>query len=71
MYLPLVEDTGAGQSNISDHLRHLREATGHYEPHGRFTYYRLNPEALEDAAQHLGNLARRARATTENRRECP
>lgn len=68
----LVEDTGARQTNISNHLRALREAgLVTPEPHGRYTYYRLNPQAIEEAAQHLGQLARRARAATDNRRECP
>lgn len=68
----LVEDTGARQSNVSNHLRALREAgLVTPEPRGRYTYYRLNPQALEAAAQHLGDLARRARASTDNPRECP
>ena len=47
----LVDDTGAKQPNVSDHLRALREAGMVVaEPHGRFTYYRLLPDALEAAA---------------------
>jgi ArsR family transcriptional regulator len=68
----LVEDTGAKQPNISNHLRVLRDAgliTA--EPHGRFTYYRLAPDALESAAQHLAALAERARTNSDSRRECP
>jgi ArsR family transcriptional regulator len=68
----LVEDTGARQPNISNHLRVLREAgLVTAEPHGRYTYYRLNPEALNEAAQHLAQVAQRARANSETRRECP
>lgn len=68
----LVEDTGARQSNISNHLRALREAgLVVAEPHGRYTYYRLLPEALESAAGHLADLARRARDRSGSRRECP
>jgi len=68
----LVADTGARQTNISNHLRALREAgLVTPEPHGRYTYYRLNAQALEEAAEHLGHLARRARATVDARRECP
>lgn len=29
------------------------------------------PEALDNAAQHLAQLAQRARTNAENRRECP
>ncbi|NES17122.1 MULTISPECIES: helix-turn-helix transcriptional regulator [Micromonospora] len=68
----LVEDTGAKQPNISNHLRMLREAgLVVAEPHGRFTYYRLVPEALEAAARHLTDMASQARARSEARRECP
>ncbi|WP_233257987.1 ArsR/SmtB family transcription factor [Micromonospora sp. S4605] len=67
----LVEDTGAKQPNISNHLRQLREAgLVVAEPRGRFTYYRLVPEALEAAAGHLTDLARHARARSDARREC-
>lgn len=67
----LVEDTGAKQPTVSHHLRLLRQ-TGiiEAEPSGRYTYYRLNPEAVEEAAQHLTGLAEQARRTAENRREC-
>jgi ArsR family transcriptional regulator len=41
------------------------------EPHGRFTYYRLLPEAIEAAAGQLAQLADRARTNAETRRECP
>lgn len=68
----LVEDTGAKQPNISNHLRLLREAgLVTTEPHGRFTYYRLVPEVLESAAGYLTDLARQARAGSEALRECP
>ena len=47
----LVEDTGAKQPTVSHHLRALREAgLVAAEPRGRFTYYRLLPDALEAAA---------------------
>jgi ArsR family transcriptional regulator, arsenate/arsenite/antimonite-responsive transcriptional repressor len=68
----LVEDTGAKQPTVSNHLRILREAgLVVTEPSGRFTFYRLLPEALESTATHLLALAERARATAENPRECP
>jgi ArsR family transcriptional regulator len=68
----LVEDTGAKQPTVSHHLRALREAgLVAAEPHGRFTYYRLLPEAIEAAAGQLAELAQRARTNAETRRECP
>ncbi|GAA0545417.1 ArsR/SmtB family transcription factor [Actinomadura livida] len=70
----LVEETGARQTNISNHLRVLKDAgLVDSEPCGRFTYYRLRPEALDALAARLGDLATRARATRANgaRRPCP
>lgn len=67
----LVADTGAKQPNISNHLRVLRDAgLVAAEPRGRFTYYRLLPDAIEAAAAHLSALAARARDNTESLREC-
>lgn len=67
----LVADTGAKQPNVSGHLRLLRESgLVAAEPHGRFTYYRLVPGALETAAGQLSQLAARARANRHARREC-
>jgi len=67
----LVADTGAKQPNVSGHLRQLREAgLVTAEPQGRFTYYRLVPEAFEAAAAQLTDLAARSRANAESRREC-
>lgn len=67
----LVDDTGATQPNVSNHLRALRHAGVVVpEPRGRYTYYRLRPEVLEAAATHLSTLAARCRATVELRREC-
>ncbi|HEV7896975.1 MAG TPA: metalloregulator ArsR/SmtB family transcription factor [Planosporangium sp.] len=68
----LVEDTGAKQPTVSHHLRALREAgLVVAEPHGRFTYYRLLPDAIETVAGQLAQLAARARTNAEARRECP
>ena len=70
----LVEETGAKQTNISNHLRVLREAgLVDTEPCGRFTYYRLRPEPLQALAGHITDLAETARAArTDNiRRPCP
>ncbi|WP_312872675.1 ArsR/SmtB family transcription factor [Kibdelosporangium persicum] len=67
----LVEETGAKQTNISNHLRLLREAgVVEAEPYGRFTYYRLRPEPLQSTADHLAALAERARSHSESRRPC-
>lgn len=67
----LVAETGARQTNVSNHLRVLREA-GLVEatPAGRFTYYRLRPEALAGLADHLAGLAGRARTAAQTRRPC-
>ncbi|MGH8879348.1 MAG: ArsR/SmtB family transcription factor [Stackebrandtia sp.] len=68
----LVADTGAKQPAVSHHLKTLKEAgLIASEPHGRYTYYRLLPDALDDAAQGLGDLAESARAQADNPRECP
>jgi ArsR family transcriptional regulator, arsenate/arsenite/antimonite-responsive transcriptional repressor len=62
----LVTDTGAKQPNVSGHLKQLREAgVVSAEPRGRFTYYRLNADALQGAALHLADLAARARANAD------
>ena len=68
----LVELTGARQTNISNHLRALREAgLVSSEPCGRFTYYRLEPAGLIAASRHLGDLARAAEIAASRRRPCP
>lgn len=67
----LVTDTAAKQPTVSHHLRALREAgLVVAEPHGRFTYYRLLPDALDATADALADLAARARANATARREC-
>ncbi|MDI3422295.1 ArsR/SmtB family transcription factor [Streptomyces luteolus] len=70
----LVEETGARQTNLSNHLRVLREAgVVETEPCGRFTYYKLHPEVLDDLAAHFATLAGTARTTLEadRKRACP
>ena len=65
----IVDETGARQTNVSNHLRALREAgLVETEPAGRYTYYRLVPEALEALAAALGGLAESARSTSDLRR---
>ncbi|GAA2407502.1 metalloregulator ArsR/SmtB family transcription factor [Streptomyces glaucosporus] len=70
----LVAETGAKQTNLSNHLRVLREAgIVETEPCGRYTYYRLRPDVIECLGRGLDTLARTARAAraTETKRPCP
>jgi ArsR family transcriptional regulator, arsenate/arsenite/antimonite-responsive transcriptional repressor len=70
----LVQETGARQTNLSNHLRVLREAgVVETEPCGRFTYYRLRPDVIEALAGQFTQLAATARATaaTNTKRSCP
>lgn len=70
----LVEETGARQTNLSNHLRVLRDAgVVDTEPCGRFTYYSLRPEAIEALAASFAEMAATARATAAagTRRACP
>ncbi len=67
----LVEETGAGQTTISNHLRVLREADMvETEPCGRFTYYRLRPEVLRALADEMAQLATGAEAAQGCKRPC-
>ncbi|MGW3722152.1 ArsR/SmtB family transcription factor [Streptomyces sp. NPDC005133] len=60
----LVEETGAKQTNLSNHLKVLREAgVVETEPCGRFTYYRLKPDVIASLAGQFADLAEAARAT--------
>lgn len=68
----LVELTGARQTNISNHLRVLREAgLVAAEPAGCFTYYRLLPDPLAALGGELSALAGQAHTATASRRPCP
>ncbi|MEU2738742.1 metalloregulator ArsR/SmtB family transcription factor [Streptomyces sp. NPDC007095] len=70
----LIEETGAKQTNLSNHLKVLRESgIVETEPCGRFVYYRLRPEALAALAGRFADFAETARATAENntKRSCP
>ncbi|WP_418961210.1 ArsR/SmtB family transcription factor [Streptomyces tritici] len=68
----LVEETGAKQTNLSNHLRVLREAgVVETEPCGRFTYYRLKPDVIETLAGQFADLAAAARANADTKRACP
>ena|SRR5690625_4865888 len=67
----LVAETGAKQTTVSHHLKVLRRAgLVESEPQGRFTYYRLLPEPLEDLATGVGDLAAAARRAAAVRRPC-
>ncbi|MEV3852653.1 ArsR/SmtB family transcription factor [Streptomyces microflavus] len=68
----LMEETGARQTNLSNHLRVLREAgVVETEPCGRFTYYKLRPDVIAHLASQFADLAESARTATENKRACP
>ncbi len=68
----LVELLGAGQTNVSNHLRVLRQAgLVQAEPVGRYTYYRVRPEALRALAAQLDGLATAADAVAADGRRRP
>ncbi|MGP3977951.1 ArsR/SmtB family transcription factor [Streptomyces sp. 8N114] len=68
----LVEETGAKQTNLSNHMKVLREAgLVETEPCGRFTYYKLKPEVLARLSGQFAQLAESARGAAENKRACP
>ena len=67
----LVELTGGRQTNLSNHLRVLREAgVVAADRAGRFTYYRLRPEVLTAVSSHYAGLAARASSAEAVRRPC-
>ncbi|RFC70689.1 metalloregulator ArsR/SmtB family transcription factor [Streptomyces sp. AcE210] len=66
----LVEETGARQTNLSNHLKVLREAgVVETEPCGRFTYYRLKRDVIAALAGQFSDLAETARTTAETGRK--
>ncbi|WP_329272389.1 metalloregulator ArsR/SmtB family transcription factor [Streptomyces pseudovenezuelae] len=68
----LVEETGAKQTNLSNHLRVLREAgIVETEPCGRFTYYKLRADVIASLAGQFAELAESARAAAGSKRSCP
>ncbi|WP_405928729.1 metalloregulator ArsR/SmtB family transcription factor [Streptomyces griseus] len=68
----LVEETAARQTNLSNHLRVLREAgVVETEPCGRFTYYKLRPDVIAQLGGQFADLAESARTAAENKRACP
>jgi ArsR family transcriptional regulator len=67
----IVQETGARQTNVSNHLRILREAgLVETEPCGRFTYYRLRPDVLHALAAEVSGLATDAEAARSCKRAC-
>jgi ArsR family transcriptional regulator len=68
----LVEETGAKQTNLSNHLRVLRDAgVVETEPCGRFTYYKLRADVIASLAGQFADLAESARSAADNKRSCP
>ncbi|WP_405661685.1 metalloregulator ArsR/SmtB family transcription factor [Streptomyces sp. NBC_01166] len=68
----LIEETGARQTNLSNHMKVLREAgVVETEPCGRFTYYKLRPEILAGLSEQFAALAESARTTAGKKRVCP
>jgi ArsR family transcriptional regulator, arsenate/arsenite/antimonite-responsive transcriptional repressor len=67
----LVEELGATQTNVSNHLRVLREAgLVASEPAGRYTYHRLLPDRLLQLSADLADLASRSRLALAVKRPC-
>ncbi|GAB3442166.1 metalloregulator ArsR/SmtB family transcription factor [Streptomonospora sediminis] len=67
----LIAETGARQTTISHHLRILRESgLVETEARGRYTYYRLQAEAVAGAAEGLRDLAARAADARDRYRPC-
>jgi len=67
----LVDETGATQTNVSNHLRVLREnGVITSEPAGRYTYHRLVPDRLDALAGVLADIASRARTAVAVKRPC-
>jgi ArsR family transcriptional regulator len=68
----LAEATGARQSNLSNHLRVLRDAgLVETEACGRFTYNRLLPAGLRGVAASIDALADQATDTSTLNRKRP
>ena len=67
----LVEELSATQTNVSNHLRVLREAgLVVSEQAGRYTYHRLIPERLEQLSTGLSELVSRSRLAIAAKRPC-
>ena len=67
----LVEELAATQTNVSNHLRVLRDAgLVVSEQAGRYTYHRLVPERLEELSTGMTELASRSRLALAVKRPC-
>lgn len=67
----LVEELGATQTNVSNHLRVLRDAgLVVSEQAGRYTYHRLVPDRLEQLSAASAALASRSRLSLAVKRPC-
>lgn len=67
----LVEELDATQTNVSNHLRVLREAgVVASEQAGRYTYHRLVPGRLDELAAGIAGLAARSRLAEAVKRPC-
>ena len=67
----LVDELPATQTNVSNHLRVLREAgLVVSEQAGRYTYHRLVPERLEQLSSGLHELSTRSRLSVTGKRPC-
>jgi ArsR family transcriptional regulator len=67
----LVEELGASQTNISNHLRALREGgIVTASPCGQFTYYALVPGVFAALAEQFQGLATVATSAGQVRRPC-
>jgi ArsR family transcriptional regulator len=67
----LVEELGATQSNVSNHLRVLREAgLIASEQAGRNAYHRLITERFAELSAGLADLASRSRSALAVKRPC-
>jgi ArsR family transcriptional regulator len=67
----LVEELGASQTNISNHLRVLRDSgIVTASPCGQFTYYALVPEVMTAMADQFHDLATAAGRALQVRRPC-
>lgn len=57
-----------GQSRLSFHLKVLKEAgLVQDRPEGRWSYYSLNPSALEELEEFIGDLKKRAHGSASSR----
>ena len=67
----LTDVLKAAQSRLSFHLKVLKEAgLIRDRPEGRWMYYALNSESLEEAEEILQGLKKAAKASRSNNRCC-